>query len=146
MFHLVRLGHVFMPMYLPLVLLGFLVRPTAAGMTAFVIPIGSALFTGMPPFHPPIAWVMALELASMAAIARPMRRALRGLPSLVALGLVLLVGRALNFYGMLVAARLMGMPDTFTAGLSFLLGWPGVVLMLVVIPPVLRAVEPKGKQ
>jgi hypothetical protein len=39
LFHLVRLGQVFMPMYLPLVVLAFLVRPRAAALTAF----GSAL-------------------------------------------------------------------------------------------------------
>ncbi|MBN2144414.1 MAG: ECF transporter S component, partial [Candidatus Aureabacteria bacterium] len=58
-FHLFHLGHIFMPMYLPLVLLGFYVGPAAAGITSFIIPLISALATGMPPFYPPVAAVMS---------------------------------------------------------------------------------------
>ncbi len=68
LFHLVHLGHVFMPMYLPLVTLAFLVRPLPAATTAAITPVLSGAVTGMPPLYPPIAAFMGIELAFMAAL------------------------------------------------------------------------------
>src|SRR4030065_1502723 len=67
-FHLVRLGHVFMPMYLPLVTLAFFVPPRMAAMTALAVPLLSGAVTGMPPFYPPVAVFMSLELAVMSGL------------------------------------------------------------------------------
>ena len=39
LFHALHLGHVFMPMYLPLVALGYFVSPAPAALTAFVVPL-----------------------------------------------------------------------------------------------------------
>jgi len=50
-FHIVHLGHVFMPMYLPLVTCAFFTRPLPAMLTAIVVPILSGALTGMPPFY-----------------------------------------------------------------------------------------------
>jgi len=68
LFHLVHLGHIFMPMYLPLVTLAFFVRPGMSALTALVVPLLSGAVTGMPPFYPPVAPVMSVELALMALI------------------------------------------------------------------------------
>ena len=67
-FHLVRLGHVFMPMYLPIIALAFFVPPLPAAVTALIVPILSGAVTGMPPFYPPTAVFMSLELAVMSAL------------------------------------------------------------------------------
>ena len=58
LFHVLHVGHVFMPMYLPLVALAFFVRPGAAAVTALLVPLLSGAVTGMPPFMPPVAPVM----------------------------------------------------------------------------------------
>jgi len=50
LFHLLHLGHVFMPMYLPLVALAFFASPTPAAVTALLTPLLSGAVTGMPPF------------------------------------------------------------------------------------------------
>ena len=138
LFHIVHLGHVFMPMYLPLVTLPFFVRPLPAAVTALVTPLLSGAVTGMPPFFPPVAVFMALELAIMAAlIAVVMQRWPRANEWLVLVP-VLLLGRVLYVglvYAFSVAIKL---PAGFMAGLSFLSGWPGVILMIVVVPPVAR--------
>jgi hypothetical protein len=135
-FHLVSLGHVFMPMYLPLVTLPFFVRPWPAAVTALLTPLLSAAMTGMPPFYPPVALFMAIELAVMAAlIALATRRWLRANVGLILVP-VLLFGRFL-YVGLVYAFSLIiHLPAGFMAGLSFLSGWPGIVLMVVVVPPV----------
>lgn len=68
LFHLVHLGHVFMPMYLPLCALPFFVRPLPAAVTAALVPLLSGAATGMPPFYPPVAVFMSIELGVMAVL------------------------------------------------------------------------------
>jgi len=134
LFHLVQLGRVFMPMYLPLMLLPFLVRPLPAALTAGVVPLLSGALTGMPPFYPPVAPIMAVELALMAGLVALARgRWPRANPFLV-LTPVLLLGRGLNVALVYGAARAMDLPAGFLAGASLISGWPGIVLMMVVVP------------
>jgi len=139
LFHLVRLGHVFMPMYLPLVALAFFVRPLPAALTALVTPVLSGALTGMPPFYPPVALFMAVELAAMAAgIAAVRSRWLRANEWLVLIPFLLL-GRVFYVGMVYLFARFVDLPARFVAGVSLLGGWPGIVLMAVVIPPLARS-------
>jgi hypothetical protein len=141
-FHVIQLGRVFMPMYLPLVALAFLVGPRTAFTTALMVPLISGLATGMPPFYPPIAPVMAVELALVCAGIALARRRWPALNEWAILVPALVAGRVLNTALMYGLARALGLPAEFIAGLSFVAGWPGVVLMLVVVPPLVRAVRP----
>jgi hypothetical protein len=135
-FHMLQLGRVFMPMYLPLVALAFFVRPGMAAITAFLVPILSGLLTGMPPFHPPIALMMAGELALMGlVISLVSRRFPRANPYLVLVP-TLLFGRIVYVAMVYGVTAVMDLPAQFLAGASLLSGWPGVVLMLVVVPPI----------
>ena len=140
-FHLLQLGKVLMPMYLPLVALAFFVRPIPAGITAFSVPLLSALLTNMPPFFPPVAVIMAVELSVMGMIIAAVRSRRPGLPTLAVLVPVLLLGRVLGIvliYGMALAIDL---PAAFVAGASLISGWPGIILMIAVIPPLVRLVQ-----
>ena len=137
-FHLVHLGHVFMPMYLPLVALAFFVRPAAAGLTAFVVPLLSGFATGMPPVNPPVAYVMAVELSVMGMLIslaqlRVSPKASSAWVTLV-LAVVLLIGRVLNAALFYAFSQAMGLNPKPLALIALLSGWPGVVLMLVVVP------------
>lgn len=144
-FHLLRLGHVFMPMYLPLVTLAFFVRPGAAAATALVVPLLSGVMTGMPPLYPPVAGLMALELAAMAALIsaivnrRPRANELLVLAPALFFGRILYIGLA---YAVFLA---IGLPAAFMAGLSVLSGWPGLVLMVIAIPPLARLRRGSGR-
>jgi len=138
LFHLVHLGHIFMPMYLPLVALAFFVRPGMSSLTALVVPLLSGAVTGMPPFYPPVAPVMSAELALMALIIGVLRFLLPRAPVLMVLIPVLVIGRIAGAVLMYLAALLMGLPATFIAGISFLSGWPGIILMIVAIPAIVR--------
>lgn len=141
LFHLVRLGHVFMPMYLPLVALAFLVRPGPAALTGLVTPLLSGVATGMPPFYPPVAVCMAVELAAMAALIGLTQRRWSRLGVYPVLLPTLLLGRVLHVALVYLFARLLELPAGFLAGLSLLGAWPGLLLMAVVIPPLVRLVR-----
>ena len=136
LFHLVHLGHVFMPMYLPLVALAFFVGPLAAALTGLLVPLLSGAVTGMPPFYPPIAVCMALELASMGALIAGAKRIWPRANDIVVLVPVLVLGRILNVGLAYASALLVHLPPAFVAGLSLLSGWPGIALMVVVVPAV----------
>jgi hypothetical protein len=137
-FHLISLGSVFMPMYLPLVLLGFYARPVPAAVTAVVTPLLSGAVTGMPPFYPPVAVVMAAELGVTVALVASVRARWPGVNTWVLLAPALVLGRVLNTVLVYGLARVMELPAAFLAGLSLLSGWPGGLLMLAVIPVTVR--------
>jgi hypothetical protein len=139
LFHLVHLGHVFMPMYLPLVTLAFFVRPLPAAITAALAPVLSGAVTGMPPFYPPVAVFMAIELAVMAALIAWVAGRWPRVNERLVLIPVLLLGRVLYVALVYGFSRLIALPAAFVASLSFLSGWPGIILMAVAVPPVARA-------
>jgi len=138
LFHLIHLGHIFMPMYLPLVTLAFFVRPGPAALTALVVPLLSGAATGMPPFYPPVAPAMSVELALMAMMIGILRFWFARAHVLIVLIPVLVIGRVVSAGLLYLVARYMGLPATFVAGISLLSGWPGIMLMLFAIPAIVR--------
>jgi len=139
LFHLVHLGHVFMPMYLPLMTLPFFVRPVPASATALLTPLLSGAVTGMPPFFPPVAFCMAAELAVMTALLAAVVKRWPRVNEWAVLVPVLLVGRIV-YVGLVFGMSLvMNLPAKLLAGLSLVSGWPGLMLMIVVVPSVVRA-------
>ena len=138
LFHVVHLGHVFMPMYIPLVALAFFVRPLPAAVTAFIVPLLSGAVTGMPPFFPPIAVFMAIELGIMAGLIAIVVGRWPTTNEWLVVVPVLLFGRVLYVALVYACSLVIALPAAFMAGLSFLSGWPGLILMIVVVPPVAR--------
>lgn len=137
-FHMFSLGSTFLPMYLPLMALAFFVRPVAAAITAFCVPLLSAAVTGMPPFFPPVAFFMAIELAFMAFTASFLSRRMNKVNSLWILIPVLFTGRILHVIMVYVVSLWINLPAKYTAGITFISGWPGVVLMIAVIPVLIK--------
>ncbi len=138
LFHLIHLGHIFMPMYLPLVALAFFVRPGASALTAFVVPLLSGAVTGMPPLYPPVAPTMSVELSLMAILIGIFHAWFPRAPVLILLIPILIYGRVVGAGLLYLAALYMGLPATFIAGISLLSGWPGIILMLFAIPAIVR--------
>jgi hypothetical protein len=143
-FHLLQLGHALMPMYIPLAALPFLVRGRVAVVTALLVPLLSGIVTGMPPLYPPIAPIMALEMAFMSGLIATWIRLRPGTSPLVVLFPTLIAGRLLNFALSYGAAVLLNLPPWFAAGLSFIAGWPGVILMMIVVPPLVAVIGPRS--
>jgi hypothetical protein len=141
LFHLFQLGRVFMPMYLPLLTLAFLVRPWPAMLTGIITPLLSAAVTGMPPFDPPVAASMSIEIGAMVGLLATLRSRWPAANEWLLLAFTLAVGRAIQLglaYGF---ASLLSLPAGFLAGAWMLAGWPGMLLMLVTIPPIVRIVR-----
>jgi len=144
-FHLVHLGHVFMPMYVPLVTLPFFVRPVPAATTALLVPLLSGAVTGMPPFYPPVAPFMSIELAVMALLIAAARTLWPRANEWLVLVPTLLLGRLLYVALLYGFALFADLPARFLAGASLLSGWPGIVLMIVVVPPAVRVATGAGR-
>ena len=136
-FHALRLGHVFLPMYLPLLAGAFVLRPRTAAAAALATPLVSAAATGMPPFFPPVAPWMAVELALMAGLASLLHRR-RALPPWAIVAIVLVIGR-LSYAALVYGTALwLKLPAGVMTIASLLAGWPGMILALVAVPSTVR--------
>jgi hypothetical protein len=145
LFHLVHLGRVFMPMYLPLVALAFFVGPMPAAITAALVPLLSGAVTGMPPFFPPVAVFMAIELPVICGAIAALKTRWPSANEMLILVPALVAGRFL-YVGLTYAfSAAIELPAEFMAGLSLISGWPGVILMIAVIPAVARARRKFGR-
>jgi hypothetical protein len=126
-------------MLLPLLLNGFLAPlPWAVG-TALVVPWISALATGMPPIYPPIAGVVAVQGAAMAAVAAFLWRC-TGKKIWVSLIPAVVAGRVVTLGATWVMAQLFSLPPAITSIAATVESLPGVALQLTVIPLVLHAI------
>jgi len=137
-FHMVGLGSKFLPMLLPLLLNGFLVPFGWALVVGLIVPFISSLATGMPPLYPPIAAVVALEGATLGAVAAAVYRGKRERlwPSLIA---AVVAGRAAALGSSWILARYFGLPPALASVAMLVQGTPGVLLQLAVVPLVVRA-------
>jgi hypothetical protein len=136
-FHAVGLGSKFAPMMLPLLLNGFLSPFSWAVLTGALVPLVSALFTGMPPLYPPVALLLSLEGALAAGVAAVLYRVSRRV--WLALIAAMVCGRAASFVLTWFAARWFGLPPAMASLASLMQGLPGIALQLAVIPLVVRA-------
>ncbi|MGB9599915.1 MAG: hypothetical protein ACP5QK_08415 [Myxococcota bacterium] len=137
-FHVIRLGHIFMPMYLPLIALAFYVKPLSAALTSLIVPLLSSLATGMPPIYPPIAIFMSIELSIMTALISILYHRFPKSNEWIFLVPILLLGRAMYVGLVYLFSIFMKLPAKFLAGVSFLSGWPGLILILLIVPAVVR--------
>ena len=132
-FHLLGLGSAFMPMFYPLALAGFLVATPLAMVVGVSAPLLSALFTGMPPFYPPIAFIMMAEGLLFTGVPRPLQNFFK-LPDWLALLFVLLLDRVLLFVLVQAMADLMELPPRLLGWAAVVRGLPGLSLMLAILP------------
>jgi hypothetical protein len=77
-----------------------------------------------------------VELAVMAVLLALLRKRWPLVAPVILLIPVLVFGRVVNAAIMYIIAGFLGLPAGFVAGISFFAGWPGVILMLLVVPPI----------
>ncbi len=140
LFHAVGLGSAFLPMFFPVAAAGFLVMPPLSLLVGGLAPLVSAVLTGMPPFYPPIAFIMMVEGLVLAGIPYLLHRKLK-LNLHVSLAATLLLDRLVLLGLAMAVARLMDLPEGVLGLASALRGLPGIVVMMVVIPPALKALQ-----
>ena len=135
------LGRVLLPMYLPVLLAGLLLRPPLAVLVGVLTPVLSSALTGMPP-PLPILPLMVGELAVLAGVASLLHQRLRLNVWVAAVAAVLAERLALA----LLAAGLGGwlglpVPWAVYVGGALVAGLPGVALLLAVVPPLALVAE-----
>ena len=142
-FHIMGVGNKFLPMLLPILLNGFLSRLPWAMATGALVPPASGFLTGMPPFYPPIAFVMSLEGALMAGTAAAIYRLNRKRiwPALIT---AVAVDRVVSATLMWFISGKFGLPPAVVSFGSLIHGLPGVALQLAVIPLVLKALTTRN--
>lgn len=125
------LGETFLPMHLPIILMGLLVGPYAAGAAGLLSPLVSFALTGMPtsvmlPF-------MMIELCAYGICAGALRNA--KLPTILKVLIAMIAGRAVRgiaivagFYAFGTAIQPKVIFTSISAGLF------GIILQLVIIP------------
>lgn len=140
LFHAVRLGSVFLPMYLPVLAGAFFLPPRWAAVAGASAPLLSAFMTGMPPLFPPIALWMMADLAVASAVVALVDSRLRVHP-VASLSAGLAVGRFVQALAVFATASVLDLPKHFLTAASFVASWPGMVLALVSIPAAVTLVR-----
>ncbi|MDR0928771.1 MAG: ECF transporter S component [Oscillospiraceae bacterium] len=137
-----QIGSRLSPMHIPVLLAGFICGAPTALAVGFVTPLLRSLLFGMPPLMP-TALAMAFELAAYGAAAGLISRALgRSIP-MVYLSLIgaMLAGRIVWGVVSFILYSILGNPytwQTFAAG-AFVNAVPGIILHIVIIPPLALA-------
>ena len=134
-----QFGTMLSPMHIPALLCGFVCGWQYGLAAGAIMPLLRSATLGMPYIFPN-AVAMAFELAAYGCAAGLLYRALPKKIDFVYVALVLsmLIGRAV--WGLASAVLMMGTENAFTtqaflAG-AFINAWPGIVLHILVIPPV----------
>lgn len=134
-----EIGKMLLPMHIPVLLCGYICGWKQGALVGFILPILRSVTIGMPILIP-VAVTMAFELAVYGMVVGLLYQKLRNRPFGTYLSLVgaMLTGRlvwglvSILIYGMQGNAFTL---ELFLAG-AFLKAIPGILLQLVLIPPV----------
>ena len=142
LFHAIGLGGAFLPMFFPIITAGFLLALPVAVTVGLISPLTSALLTGMPPFYPPIAIIMMFEgviLAGGPALLHQ-KHGWNVWPTLV---VIILLDRAALFVGVVLSALWLNIPEEVLGLASLIHSLPGVILIFIIVPPLVRKLREK---
>ena len=139
-----QIGSKLLPMHIPVLLCGFLCGPVWGCAVGLIAPILRSLLFGMPPLFP-MATAMAFELAAYGLFAGLFYKLLpKKTPYLyLALILAMIGGRLVWGLAQTILMGVSGKSFTLTAfwAGAFANAWPGIILQLVLIPPVVAALK-----
>ena len=140
-----QLGMALLPMHLPVLLCGFVCGWPYGLVVGLIAPLLRTFLFGMPPLMP-TAIAMAFELAAYGAFAGLLYAITPQKPAYLYLSLVIamLLGRLVwGIVSLALYALFLG--NAFPAGLfvsgAFVTAWPGIVAQLVLVPPIVMALE-----
>ena len=121
-----KLGQILCLMHIPVLLCGFICGPYYGLATGFITPLLRSVILGMPPMFP-VALAMAFELAGYGLLS--------GGRLIYGLAAWLLYSAAGNAYSLQI----------FLSS-AFITPWPGILLQLVVVVPLMLAVKAAGRK
>ncbi|KPL15151.1 MAG: hypothetical protein AMS26_08465 [Bacteroides sp. SM23_62] len=134
-FHLVGLGKMFLPMFLPILLAGFIIEFPAAMLVGFLGPWISAFATGMPPLFP-TALSMCVEGVLTAGWASYLYHQKR-ISFWFGLIVAIIAQRLARIVMLLLILPLFGLPAKVLSIADFVYSLPGVLLQLLLTPIIL---------
>lgn len=137
LFHMFGAGSTFLPMHIPVLLCGLLFGWQYGAICGFIVPLLSALLTGMPSLFP-TAPAMMLELCTYGILTGLFYQKIRWniYPALIC---SMLGGRVISG---IANAIFMGMADksygfaVFISG-SFVKALPGIIIQIIIIPVII---------
>ena len=143
-----QIGASLCPMHLPVLLCGFLCGPAEAAVVGLSCPLLRSLWWGMPPMYP-TAVAMAAELAAYGLVSGflgrwlPVEKAPARYAALIG---AMLAGRLVWGGVMAVLSGASGSPFTWEIfwARGFVSSFPGIVLQLALIPPLVSALKKGG--
>jgi LytS/YehU family sensor histidine kinase len=141
------LGNILCLMHIPVLLCGFLCGPWWGLAVGAIAPILRSATIGMPPMYPTAA-AMAFELAVYGLVSGLLYRALPKKPWSIYIALIvaMLAGRIVSgavqfaFLGLFHTKYSL---ETFLTA-SFVTPWPGILLQIALIPPIVLALKKAG--
>ena len=144
-----KLGSVFLPMHIPVMLCGFICGPFWGLVIGAVAPLLRSMLFSAPILYPS-AVIMCAELATYGLICGLLQKHLHGklIPTYAALIGAMVGGRIVWGIASFVIQRSLGNPFGWQAffGTAFVTAIPGIILQLVIVPPLAKLVAKYIKQ
>ena len=121
----------------------YLLALPVALVVGVLSPLVSALLTGMPPFFPPIAPIMMVEGLALAGIPALLYQKYKW-NMYLALLITMLVDRMVALSLVMVVSKWLDIPEVAMGASMILKGIPGVILICLAIPPLVKVLEEKS--
>lgn len=146
-FHMIGgpgLGGTLLPMHIPVLLSGFILGPVSALIVGLVTPMFSFVYTGgtMPAI--PMLYFMIIELGVYGLIVSLLYNKYKSI--FISLVGSLIIGRAVRGIVYIFAIKILGisLPAAFGIVTSFVQGIPGIIIQIIIIPPIIAIMRKKG--
>lgn len=136
------LGAAWLPMHLPVLMVGLLAGPIAGLATGLIAPALSYGMTGMPMLN--LLPYMMIELAAYGLIMGLLSR--NKMPVMAKLVIAMIGGRVVRAVAILISVNILG-SATISTGIIFssiVTGIPGIVLQLILVPLFMYLIEKRA--
>lgn len=144
-FHVVGLGSSFLPMFYPIILAGLFLDLNISSLIGVLAPLLSALFTGMPPLFPPVAFVMMAEGLVMTVVAY-LTFQKKKMDIYLSLTFTIIAERLTLFFSALIISNWLKLPGFVLAPATLLKGVPGIIIIFLLIPPLVKKLKKRLSQ
>lgn len=138
-------GRIFLPMHIPVLICGFIAGPVAGLIIGLLAPFLSHLLTSMPPAYAVPLMTMELPLYGLTAGLAYYKLKLNIYVALIA---AMIIGRLAFALGLLILGKFIELPygplEFFAAGGAVVTGIPGIIIQIIIIPPIIAALKRAG--
>lgn len=140
LFHLLGLGSIFLPMFIPLSIGAYFLSPAYAFLTGVIAPLTSTLLTGMPPFYPPIAIIMIIELSMFCFVISLLKHHFC-LNNYLIIVFAIIFDRIILYLLYAVILPYFTISFTIFSIYDLLKSFPGIILLILITPPAVNGLK-----